>query len=133
MGIKCYEPGQSQYWSAAIAAIAKKAEDPDSVLADWVERGFALGIECKIENTGVVPAVSTDSAAVEESRVFGRIEAENPTPLREHANYESFYAEEKDADADLARTVEAGFAERVTEQELRTRFGDTHRPRSELL
>ena len=121
-----YSPGNCQYWADAIEAIVKGAGDPDTVLPEWVRSGFPIGIEHEIVNTGVFPAVSEDSAAVEASRAFGLVADANPVPLEEHCNYKSYYDEEADAEADLLRTIAAGYAERIdTTEELVARFGNT--------
>ena len=63
LGIQMPGKWPSQYWADAVEAIARRAEDPDLVLADWIKNGFRLRIESLIAYTGVFPPVMADSAA----------------------------------------------------------------------
>ena len=43
--------------AAILRAYAKASDDPDSILADWLEEGAPIGITNPVENTGIFPRV----------------------------------------------------------------------------
>lgn len=70
-----------ELWHALLSA----AKDADAeCLSEWIRNGFPLGIRCDIHNSGIFPATDEVSAAIEASRVQGRlIEDSDGSDVRE--------------------------------------------------
>ena len=75
---------QGSLWSAML----RDASDPDaSVLPEWIENGFLVGISRSIQHTNIFPKTQTDSAAVEASRLEGHLVGDEEGSI---INYKSF-------------------------------------------
>ena len=106
-----------------VQALVAAAHDPDTAVAGWMRFGWPLGILNKIVYCNVFPQVDEDTASVEASKVFAKI-ARNPDV--DHSNYSSFYEAGPEAEEDLARVVEKGFAKQAAAgaREQRVRWRD---------
>ena len=100
------------YWVELWESFVSLSRDLDVAVLAWLRTGFPLGIEREIQYCSVFPPVDANSASVEASKPFGKLLSENPVPLEDHRNYESFYSERALAETDLARVVDAGYATR---------------------
>ena len=109
---------QSVLWKK----ILEEAEDPDAeVLPRWMAEGFPLGIEGKIENTGIFPETEADSAAVEASRLEGWLQGDADGLS---TNYSSFAEAGQPAEELLDQMVTAGRTEVYeTWEEVQKTFG----------
>lgn len=117
--VECTSEGlQEELWRAVLS----KAGDPDAeCLSGWIREGFPLGIKHEIENTGVFPATDTVSAAIEASRLQGRLMDDSDGS---HSNYKSFDEVVEHAQRLLDQLVQEGRTEVVqTWQEVVDRFG----------
>ena len=87
-----------------IHKILREAEDPDAeILKDWLMNGFPLGIECKIQHSGVFPVTEKVSASIAASKASGVLLEDWSGDA---ANYVSFEQEKEEAQKELDRLVE---------------------------
>ena len=96
---------QADLWRKILTA----ARDPDAaVLPSWMAKGFPVGIEEKITNTGIFPATDADSGAVEASRLEGQLLVDTDGSA---VNYRSFEEAGGNAQDLLDQMVAAGRSE----------------------
>ena len=83
--------GRSSFESNILEALLKDASDPEVDVPEWLRTGCPTGVgSSRISARGIFPAATSDSAAVEQSKVFAKIAADATWCQESHSNYISF-------------------------------------------
>ena len=92
------------------------AGDPEHCLGEWASNGAPLGMNDSIQvsNNIFPPARGKDAHDDQLPEIEAQVDV---------ANYKSFLEQPEEADTEVKRLVEAGFAMVVTKEEARERFG----------
>ena len=93
--------------TALLAAWIEKAGDPDGVVVDWLRKGAPLEANELIDTCGIFPPKQAEDEASKEEQAVLSIYGENK-------NYKSFYESPEDAEIEMQRLLDKGFAKRIT-------------------
>ena len=100
-----------------IQAWVDKSGDPDVDLASWARDGVPMGINRKIATRGVFPL--KEEASVKEEYLADALAQISGGQV---ANYTSVQENKEDAKGEVERLISLGYAERITEQQVRKHF-----------
>lgn len=99
-----------------IRAWTRKAGDPDTVLADWIEDGTPLGINLDIETKGVFPP--SDKEFEEEVMIDASLQIARGSIT----NYSSITENITDSKEEVTRVIDLGYAVKLTREEVDKHF-----------
>ena len=86
--------GRSSYQSVICRAILEAAQDPETEVPSWMEKGCPTGVGSSvIAPCGIFPPTEAASAAVERSKLFATLAEGRVWSMEEHRNYKSFYTD----------------------------------------